>query len=31
MSFIPTFEDMSSFLDDINTLDKFKAILEQAF
>lgn len=36
MSFIPAFEDMPSFLDDINTLDKLKAILdpdilEQAF
>lgn len=36
MSFIPAFEEMSSFLDDINTLDKLKTILdphilEQAF
>lgn len=36
MSFIPAFEDMPSFLDDINTLDKLKtildpSILEQAF
>ncbi|MFC3186689.1 transposase domain-containing protein [Shewanella intestini] len=28
MTFISAFEDMPSFLDDINTLDKLKAILD---